>query len=227
MDSALSASIVQQICALLADQPALLEGLDAFIAKEVAIPTPTPKEVAIPTPEEVATLTPIEAATPAREYPPLEEIAPPVIPEMTQRRTSFFGSPFLHPLESPLQASFLSDNNIPDGHIFPAGAEYVKSWRLQNDGTEAWAEGTELVFVGGMRLGAFEGAPTTYDVGKISPGEEVDVCAGDMKAPEVPGQYTSHWRLRDPQGRQFGPRVCFGVLDSTRLHCPNISLLSF
>lgn len=102
---------------------------------------------------------------------------------------------------------FISDNNIPDGHVFPAGAEFVKSWHLENDGTEAWAEGTSLVFVGGMRLGAFVNAPTAYDVGLVLVGEETDVCAGDMKAPEVPGRYISHWRLRDPQGRYFGPRV--------------------
>lgn len=184
MGSILSKSIAQQVRTLLAGHPALLEGLEDFVVKNPVTPA-------------------IEALTGK-----LEEIAPPVIPEMTQRKTNAFGCPFIYPLESPLQASFISDNNIPDGHVFPAGAEYVKSWRLRNNGSEAWAEGTEVVFVGGMRLGAFEGAPTAYAIGHVSPGEEMDVCAGDMKAPEIPGRYISHWRLRDPQGRQFGPRVC-------------------
>lgn len=83
----------------------------------------------------------------------------------------------------------------------------MKSWRLENDGTEVWSEGTKLVFVGGMRMGAFAGAPMTYDVGIVQIGQVADVCAGDMKAPDMPGRYISHWRLRDPQGRHFGPRV--------------------
>ncbi|KAF8492705.1 hypothetical protein JB92DRAFT_3001742 [Gautieria morchelliformis] len=192
-DSSVTASITEQIRKLLDGHPVLLEGLDAFVAKEVAVPTPAEP--------------PLEPQASVEKQSPREYVSASATPEMAQRTTSFFGNPFIHPLESPLQAMFISDNNIPDGHIFPAGAEFVKSWRLENDGTEAWAEGTKLVFVGGMRLGAFAGAPSTYNVGVVSVRQETDVYAGDMKAPEAPGRYISHWRLRDPQGRYFGPRM--------------------
>lgn len=183
----------KQIRQLLDGHPVLLDGLDAFVAKEDTATAPTE---AVPEPQ-----TSIE-----EKAPQMDEVAF-ATPQMVQRTTSFFGNPIIHPLESPLQATFISDNNIPDGHVFPAGAEFVKSWRLENDGTEAWGEGTQLVFVGGMRLAASANAPMTYDVGVVLVGEETDVCAGDMKAPEVPGRYISHWRLRDPQGRYFGQRV--------------------
>jgi len=29
--------------------------------------------------------------------------------------------------EAPLRATFISDNNISDGHLLPPGAEFVKS----------------------------------------------------------------------------------------------------
>src|SRR6202012_207276 len=49
--------------------------------------------------------------------------------------------------DAPLRASFVADNNIPDGQIFPPGAEFVKSWRMRNDGPGPWPAETELVFV--------------------------------------------------------------------------------
>ncbi|KAF8498455.1 hypothetical protein BU17DRAFT_59289 [Hysterangium stoloniferum] len=126
------------------------------------------------------------------------------VPEMTQKPNPFFTH--FQPVFS-LNASFVSDNNIPDGHIFPAGAEFVKSWRVKNVNSESWSEGTEIVFVGGHRLGSSRNVPMKYIVGAAHPGEEIDVFAKDMKAPETPGRYMSHWSLRDAQGKHFGPRV--------------------
>jgi next-to-BRCA1 protein 1 len=54
---------------------------------------------------------------------------------------------------APLRAAFVSDLNIPDGQIFPPGAEFVKSWVLSNDGEREWPEKTELRYVAGDRMG--------------------------------------------------------------------------
>jgi Ig-like domain from next to BRCA1 gene len=194
--SVVSASATKQIRRLLSNYPTLLEGLDAFIAEEVKTFAST--ELAEP---------PLESQTNTKQQFPGADGVTPAAPEMMEKKSTLFGNPFIHPLESPLQAVFLSDNNIPDGHIFPAGAEFVKSWHLKNDGTEDWMLGTRLVFVGGMRLGVRDSVPTTSDIGYVPAGQEIDVNAGTMKAPDTPGRYISHWRLRDPQGRHFGPRV--------------------
>ncbi|KAI0639950.1 hypothetical protein C8Q77DRAFT_1164747 [Trametes polyzona] len=111
------------------------------------------------------------------------------------------------PLPHPLLATFVSDNNIPDGQIFPPGAEFVKSWRMKNEGTVDWPESTELVFVAGDRLAPREGAPIKVLIGAVKAGEEVEVVAGEMKAPEVPGKYVSSWRLSDGKGNLFGHSV--------------------
>jgi next to BRCA1 gene 1 protein len=107
--------------------------------------------------------------------------------------------------DAPLRASFVADNNIPDGQIFPPGAEFVKSWRMRNDGPGSWPADTELVFVAGDRL--MIDTSEQFKVGAVPPGEEVDVWTGEMKAPDVPGKYISYWRLCDSKGRRFGHSI--------------------
>ncbi|OJT04449.1 Protein NBR1 -like protein [Trametes pubescens] len=111
------------------------------------------------------------------------------------------------PPPAPLLATFVSDNNIADGQIFPPGAEFVKSWRMKNVGSCDWPESTELVFVAGDRMAPGANTPIKVNVGVVKAGEEVEVVAGEMKAPEVPGKYVSSWRLSDGQGNLFGHSV--------------------
>jgi len=107
--------------------------------------------------------------------------------------------------DAALRASFIADNNIPDGQIFPPGAEFVKSWRMRNDGPAPWPADTELVFVAGDKL--MIDTTERFKVGSVPPGEEVDVWTGEMKAPDVPGKYISYWRLCDNKGRRFGHSI--------------------
>ncbi|KAI0756244.1 hypothetical protein C8Q80DRAFT_1127522 [Daedaleopsis nitida] len=106
-----------------------------------------------------------------------------------------------------LTAAFVSDNNIPVGQIFPPGAEFVKSWRMRNDGVHEWPESTELVFVAGDRMSPHNGAASKVKVGSVKAGEEVELVSGEMKAPEVPGKYVSSWRLCDGHGNLFGSSI--------------------
>ncbi len=79
-----------------------------------------------------------------------------------------------------LQAYFVGDDH-EDGPLFDAGAQFAKSWRIQNVGEWPWPESTELTFVGGDRMPAFEGAPLSYHVGRVEPGDIVYVYAADLK----------------------------------------------
>jgi hypothetical protein len=107
--------------------------------------------------------------------------------------------------DAPLHASFVADINIPDGQVFPPGAEFVKSWRMRNDGRGSWPADTELVFVAGD--GLMTDTSVRFKVGAVPPGEEVDVWIGQLKAPHVPGKYISYWRLSDSKGKRFGHSV--------------------
>lgn len=142
--------------------------------------------------------------------------AAPTSPVMSERAVQPVSSSVPEP---PLRGTFISDNNISDGHLLPPGAEFVKSWKMLNDGVRDWPETTQLVFVAGDKLVSDEN--TMVKVGKVAAGEETDIWTGDMKvclpfvnnmahiahplqAPENPGKYVSYWRLNDGNGNHFG-----------------------
>jgi len=102
-----------------------------------------------------------------------------------------------------LNAAFIEDVTVPDGQVFPPGAEFVKCWRLLNDGGDEWPESTELLFVAGEPLSAERAQSMTVELGKVAAGAEIDVWTGELKAPEVPGRYVGYWRLK-ANGELFG-----------------------
>lgn len=110
-------------------------------------------------------------AEPARE----SQVAP-LSPVMSEKAVQPVSSPVPEP---PLRATFISDNNISDGHLLPPGAEFVKSWKMLNDGVRDWPETTQLMFVAGDKLVSEEN--TVAKVGKVAAGEEIDIWTGDMK----------------------------------------------
>ncbi|GJJ13207.1 hypothetical protein Clacol_007458 [Clathrus columnatus] len=134
-----------------------------------------------------------------------------VMASFSQQVTTAFQNSIRPPI-SQYSAAFLSDNNVPDGHVFPTGAEFVKSWRIRNDGP-AW-ENVELVFVAGSRLGTSAAVPNFYPVKPIASGEEVDIVLTDLKAPEEAGRYISHWRLRDANMNFFGPAMWCDIISA-------------
>jgi next-to-BRCA1 protein 1 len=81
----------------------------------------------------------------------------------------------------PLCGAFVSDTTVPDGQIFPPGAEFVKSWRMVNDGETPWPEATELHFVAGESFAPSIDVSTVAKVGRVDPGVELDVWTGELK----------------------------------------------
>lgn len=64
------------------------------------------------------------------------------------------------------------------GNTLQPGTRFMKTWRMRNEGSTAWAENTVLAFVGGDQLGAAE----NISVPAVAPGEEVDISVA-MLAP--------------------------------------------
>ena len=174
--------------------------------------SPAPVTVVdIPTPPRVAS--PVPAIIPERAVSPHSPIAievslpsPITSPPAATPPVQPFWQAIARP-NPPLLAAFVSDNNIPVGQVFPPGAEFVKSWRMRNDGAVDWPETTELVFVAGDRMAPYNGASVKVKIGTVKAGEEVELVSGEMKAPEVPGKYVSSWRLSDGNGNLFGQSV--------------------
>jgi hypothetical protein len=106
-------------------------------------------------------------------------------------------------------SKFLSDVTVPDGQVFVAGTKFLKVWKIANNGTTAWPEGTVLAFVGGDQLGA----PDRVPVGPVAEGQEKDVAV-EMIAPLLPGRYVSYWRLLADDNTRFGHRLWADVFVS-------------
>lgn len=121
--------------------------------------------------------------------------------EAKMAKREHHGSP-----KSSFVARFVKHVTVDDGAEFCPSTSFVKTWRFRNEGTIPWPENSVLLCVGKKadQIGA-----TTRSVilpRSVMPGEEVDVSV-NMIAPAAGGSYTGFWKLADPSGRKFGPRV--------------------
>ncbi|KAF8140511.1 hypothetical protein EV363DRAFT_1393414 [Boletus edulis] len=106
-----------------------------------------------------------------------------------------------------LDSAFVGDANVPDGQIFPPGAEFVKGWHMMNTGVLPWPTTAEVLFVAGEMFASECSAALRAKVGIVHPGQALDIWTGDLKAPDAPGRYVGYWRLSDGQGNFFGSSV--------------------
>jgi hypothetical protein len=98
-------------------------------------------------------------------------------------------------------ATFVADLSIPDDSEIPAGASFIKTWRIRNSGTCTWDGHYKLAHVDGHLLGAVVG-----QIGlpaSVAPGQTIDLSV-QLTAPTVAGSYRGDWKLVTPQNNLFG-----------------------
>jgi hypothetical protein len=101
------------------------------------------------------------------------------------------------------RATFLADVTIPDNTIIPPGTNFVKTWKLRNDGNCAWGPGTtvdSMIFVGGTPMGNVGPVPLTM---QVAPGQSANLSV-TLTAPTATGTYRSDWKLHRTNGAVFG-----------------------
>jgi hypothetical protein len=94
---------------------------------------------------------------------------------------------------------FLSDVTVPDGAQFLPGQPIDKQWSVRNAGNCDWGAAHRLVLTSGNAMGP-RNEVALYPA---RAGAEA-VIQVPMLAPAEPGQYTSRWQARDPDGELFG-----------------------
>jgi hypothetical protein len=99
------------------------------------------------------------------------------------------------------RGKFVEDVSIPDGTAFEPGETFVKTWRIQNDGSCTWTTDYTVVFDSGDAMGGPASFPLTTS--SVPPGAEVDISI-NLTAPEDPGSYRGDWKLRNAAGQTFG-----------------------
>jgi len=97
-------------------------------------------------------------------------------------------------------AAYVKDVTVPDGTIFAPGAQFTKTWRLQNIGTCSWTPTYALVYTSGAQMSGPAVAALTTNV---NPGQTVDVSV-NLTAPAAQGSYQGYWMLRNASGALFG-----------------------
>eukprot|EP00096_Caligus_rogercresseyi_P004774 TRINITY_DN19239_c0_g1_i1.p1 TRINITY_DN19239_c0_g1~~TRINITY_DN19239_c0_g1_i1.p1 ORF type:complete len:251 (+),score=77.30 TRINITY_DN19239_c0_g1_i1:77-754(+) len=108
-------------------------------------------------------------------------------------------------LESGLRLpsmSFLQDLTIGEGESVPPNTPFLKTWKLTNDGSEAWPNGCTLRLSSGTAFSEVSHLP----VGNLAPFETVQLSLR-MTSPPAPGIYEAKWRMATPSGLYFGDPI--------------------
>ncbi len=96
--------------------------------------------------------------------------------------------------------NFVADVTVPDKTAMTPGQAFTKIWRIVNNGTCTWNQSYSFVFVSGDQMSA----PAMVQVPTIvAPGGTVDIAV-DMRAPNINGEITSNWMMRNASGAVFG-----------------------
>lgn len=100
-------------------------------------------------------------------------------------------------------AKWLADVTVPDGATFAPNARFIKTWRVQNNGTTTWGSGYQLAFLSGDPMGS----PAAVNLTRaVKPGEQIDLSV-PLNAPAKPGTYRGVFQLRNAQGTFFGSKL--------------------
>jgi Ig-like domain from next to BRCA1 gene len=96
------------------------------------------------------------------------------------------------------------DVNVPDNTTMTAGQNFVKTWKVKNNGSCTWGTGYGLVY--GGYSDTMSGKAQAF-VGPVVPGQTVEVSV-QFIAPNKPGQYVSAWQMANASGKPF-PKIIF------------------
>lgn len=104
------------------------------------------------------------------------------------------------------RAGFISENFIDGTEVTP-NLTFVKTWRLQNDGSCTWTSGYQLIFYAGDQMGA----PSSISLTGVTvpPGAQIDISV-QLKSPGTPGTYQGDFMLKASDGQVFGIGVGAG-----------------
>lgn len=96
------------------------------------------------------------------------------------------------------------DVTVPDNTVMSPGQDFIKTWRVRNNGSCPWGEGYELTYAGyaNQMSGQFQPMQEV-----VQPGQEVDLSV-QFTAPTAVGEYLSAWQMENPAGVTF-PEIIF------------------
>ncbi|KAG1154526.1 hypothetical protein G6F37_009370 [Rhizopus arrhizus] len=109
--------------------------------------------------------------------------------------------------KSVLSAQFIADINIPDGTCVLPNKNFIKTWKVRNNGNIHWPTDSRLLFNGGN---IFKPYPMSFPEGFLLPGlapNQEGCISVELQAPDSPGNYTSRFCFITPEGDRFGDEL--------------------
>lgn len=129
--------------------------------------------------------------------------APWVAPVLPHHLSRGFGAKLGRP---KLDSRFILDVNVMDGTTMAPSTSFTKIWRMRNNGSLLWPQGTQLVWIGGDRFSDAVSLDLEIPADGVFMDKELDIAV-DFTAPASPGRYCSYWRMASPSGQKFGQRI--------------------
>lgn len=190
-----------------------------LLSHPVSVPTPPEmlQQRSTPITAHIRALVASMDSSPSPQFTPSLAASTGSLDDASQNESTSVVACIHDPEGQSLVGRFLFDTTVPNGQIFPPGAEFVKSWRILNDGPRDWPESTELHYTAGENF-ALAHSSQSVKVGKVTAGFEVDVWTGELKAPETPGRYRGCWRLSDGEGTYFGSSLWVDIVVAEPSH---------
>jgi hypothetical protein len=178
----------------------------ALTQTQAARDTSTPTQ----TPSPTWTVSPIalNSVTPATSTPAFILPAPTLFIAPTVTGTQY--TPTANPSSLGVGCNnlrLIDEEMDPSGPVVEPGETFIKSWKVENNGTCTWAYLYRLVFISGD---AMEGEPSRTG-NPIEPGKWTRLTVTG-KTPSKPGTYVGYWRMADKSGTPFGATLSVSII---------------
>ncbi len=99
------------------------------------------------------------------------------------------------------------DVTIPDNSTLSPNQDFIKTWKITNDGACTWGDGYGLIYAYGEKM---SGQPVPLG-SVVQPGQTVQISV-NLKAPAKAGEYTSAWQMSNAKGVPFGKALFVKII---------------
>jgi ABC-type amino acid transport substrate-binding protein len=156
-----------------------------------------------------AALVPLQPASTPNPTPKAAEAAPTQVPSAEPTKAPS-AQPACHDAMVFVQHLNYDDQGMSAPAQINPGANFTKSWRVQNNGTCTWTTGYQLVFAHGNVAHAKMGGSAVKVSRQVKPGETYDFNL-NLVAPLKAGTYQGLWQMQNGRGQALGERLPVGV----------------
>ncbi len=158
-------------------------------------------QAAASNPTATPTLEPTATATPSPETPTPPSVisSPEVVNVPTQPQSSTADS-----------AVYITDVTFPDGSVVRPGEQFIKTWKLQNNGKTTWTKDYAVLYLEGVLYGTGDQLMFKLPV-EVKPGDFAEISV-PFTAPTAPGNYGSYWKMYNSSGFVFGDVFSINII---------------